>query len=277
MSRFILTTLASLALTGTAFAQVPPTKPFPIGTQVSIARPTDADEVLLRLVGVVCSAQTKLTRNVDGTYDGTITCGSVQIKGKRLALDIGGQVAGNTAGPIVPMSDPTVASGKVTILGIGSNDLFNAQASTIVGKVCNVTKPLKLDARGYYSGELTCGTNRYYFAEVQVAAGAVTVPPGGVTAPPSNFGGPQPGERWRVTDAGDVYPSINTTDCLQWPSPELKRKGGSGYWGQYSPADGDIGVVLGSSKHCDQDVLVVFIQIGAYVVPIGVQGIERVR
>jgi hypothetical protein len=251
-------------------------KVLPVGTKVALARPTDGDEVLLRLVGIRCVAATKLTRNSDGTFDGQVTCGAVTIKAKRLALEVPG-LADNVPSlgeRATPMTDARVERGEVTILGLGPSDLFAARARELVGKVCSVTQPLVRDAQGYYAGELLCGGARYYFAAVSVAAGAVAVP--AEPSPPAPSSGPQVGERWRIVDAGDVYPSINTTDCLVWPNPEAKRKGGEGFWGAaYAPHAGDTGVVLGRARHCNQDLDVIFLQIGAYVVPVGEKGLER--
>jgi len=51
--------------------------------------------------------------------------------------------------------------------------------------------------------------------------------------------------------------------------------GGDNARAQYAPAVGDVGQVVGVARHCDQDIDVVFLQIGAYVVPISAQAIER--
>ena len=56
----------------------------------------------------------------------------------------------------------------------------------------------------------------------------------------------------------------------------LRRIGGEGGWGRFAPANGDVGYVVGVSRHCDQAVDVVLLQVGAYVVPIGIRGVERV-
>ena len=272
-----LTALLVTTLTSAAFAQAPPPlKPMAPGTPVTLGRPTDADEVLLRLVGVQCVAATRLARNADGSFDGGVTCGAVTLKAKRLAIETSEVIGrGVTPGPgdPVPLNDPKVTSGQVTILAIGDGDLFASRAGELVGKVCVVSMPLTRDARGYYAGEVKCGTDRYYFAEVKLAAGAALVRVGGLKS--TVAGGPQVGERWRIRDAGDIYPTINTTDCLVWPTPSMKLKGGDGAWGQYAPAAGDVGQVVGISRHCSQEIDVVFLQIGAFVVPIGVQGIER--
>lgn len=280
MKTLLASTTLSLVLPFVTAAHAQPApapKPVPIGTAVTIATPADNEAVLSRLVGLQCKAATKLVPNKDGTFDGTITCGEITLKGKRLALGNAAPPAPEVPKPPPEMTDARVESGVVTILGIGPSDLFLARAGELVGKVCNVTKPLVRDTKnGFYAGELTCGTNRYYFAQVSVASGAVVIQAGGYAPNPPPDLGPQPGEQWRIVDAGDVYPSINTTDCLAWPNADMKARGGEGAWrGLYTPRAGDIGVVLGKSRHCSQDIDVVFLQVGAYVVPIGARGIVR--
>lgn len=78
----------------------------------------------------------------------------------------------------------------------------------------------------------------------------------------------------RLVDVGQTYSSINTIDCLGWPSDEIKRAAGSGAWNGWSPKNGDRGVAIGRSKHCFQDVTVVFVRIGDYIAPLGTRGLE---
>jgi len=272
-----LVALATAPSPAVAQAPRPLAKTLAVGTQVTLARPTDLDEVLLRLIGVQCKVASKLTRNADGTWDGQLDCGSVSIKGRRLAIDAPGLA---DTGPRPPepthlATEPRIDGGEVTIAAIGPGDLFVKRERELVGKVCRVTKPLTRGARGLYAGELTCGDNRYYFAEVAVAHGAVDVLTMAPSLPSAPAGRPQVGERWRIRDAGDVYPSINTTDCLVWPSPDARARGGESYWGSWAPKSGDMGLVLGVARHCSQEVDVVFLEVGSVVVAIGAQGLER--
>lgn len=79
----------------------------------------------------------------------------------------------------------------------------------------------------------------------------------------------------RVTDIGQTYSSINTIDCLGWPSDEIKKAAGSYSWGTWHPQNGDVGVAIGRSMHCFQkDVTVVIVRIGDRYVPLGLKGIE---
>lgn len=80
---------------------------------------------------------------------------------------------------------------------------------------------------------------------------------------------------FRIVDAGDIYPSINTTDCLAWPSAEVKRRGGEDAWGGYYPRNGDVGTLIGTARHCDSGILVLFLDVQGYYVPIGEQGTEE--
>jgi hypothetical protein len=78
----------------------------------------------------------------------------------------------------------------------------------------------------------------------------------------------------RVTDIGQTYSSINTIDCLGWPSDEIKKVAGSASWGSWHPQNGDLGVAIGRSTHCFQsDVTVVILRIGDYYVPLGTKGL----
>jgi hypothetical protein len=79
----------------------------------------------------------------------------------------------------------------------------------------------------------------------------------------------------RVTDVGQTYSSINTIDCLGWPSDEIKKAAGSYSWGSWHPQNGDVGVAIAKSKHCFQtDVTVVIVRIGERYVPLGLKGIS---
>ncbi len=78
----------------------------------------------------------------------------------------------------------------------------------------------------------------------------------------------------RVVDAGQTYSTINTIDCLGWPSDAIKQAAGLSGWSGWSPKNGDRGVAIGRSKHCFQDVMVIFVRIGEHVVPLGTRGLE---
>lgn len=229
------TLLISLALiatfSGRALAQTPetPLKTIAAGAKVTLGSPTDGDDVLKRLVGVQCVAATKLTRNADGSYNGSVTCGAVTLKSKRFALGDGGPVALILGGNSVPATDAKIASGAVIITGIGAGDLFAARSAELVGKLCSITKTLTRDAQDFYAGELMCGKDRFYFAEVQVSVAVASKLVIGVTGIEGS-GRPYAGERWRISNVGETYTTINSTDCLRWPTPEIRRIGGESGW-----------------------------------------------
>lgn len=84
----------------------------------------------------------------------------------------------------------------------------------------------------------------------------------------------------RVSDAGQLYSTINTIDCLGWPDPETRQAAGLGAWSGWSPKNGDVGVPIGRSIHCFQsDVTVVLVRFGSYLAPLGTRGLvfERGR
>lgn len=78
----------------------------------------------------------------------------------------------------------------------------------------------------------------------------------------------------RLTDVGQTYSSINTIECLGWPSDDIKKAAGSAAWGSWHPQNGDVGVAMARSLHCFQpDVTVVIVKIGERYVPLGVRGL----
>ena len=78
----------------------------------------------------------------------------------------------------------------------------------------------------------------------------------------------------RVTDAGQLYSTINTIDCLAWPSDDVRTASGMGAWAGWAPVLGDIGVPVGRSKHCFQpDVMVVIIRFGTRYAPLNTKGL----
>ncbi len=78
----------------------------------------------------------------------------------------------------------------------------------------------------------------------------------------------------KITSSGQMFDLIHSTDCIPWPSEEAKKLGGKSGWASWVPHDGDRGVAFARSKHCFQDVNVVYVKIDAYYVAIGESGIE---
>jgi hypothetical protein len=78
----------------------------------------------------------------------------------------------------------------------------------------------------------------------------------------------------RIVDVGQTYSTINTIECLGWPSDDIKKAAGQHSWGKFYPANGDAGVAVARSLHCFQkDVTVVIVRVGDNYVPIGTRGL----
>lgn len=82
----------------------------------------------------------------------------------------------------------------------------------------------------------------------------------------------------RITDAGQLYSTINTIDCLGWPDDDTRQAAGLGAWSGWSPKNGDVGVPVARSVHCFQnDVMVVVVRFGTYLAPLGTRGLTFER
>ncbi|MEZ4366011.1 MAG: hypothetical protein R2939_06955 [Kofleriaceae bacterium] len=79
-----------------------------------------------------------------------------------------------------------------------------------------------------------------------------------------------------IVNDGALYSTIDETDCLTWPSAEMKARGGSRSWDRVGlePTDGMRGVLVGESLHCDGDTRVLFVEIAGQIVPIGASGVR---
>ncbi|MBI2388126.1 MAG: hypothetical protein HYV09_00805 [Deltaproteobacteria bacterium] len=97
---------------------------------------------------------------------------------------------------------------------------------------------------------------------------------GGSPKPMSTAGaGTVESGRVRLVDVGQVYATINTSTCLEWPDEEMKKLGGSSSWGGWKPKNGDAGVVLGKATHCTSGKIVLFVRVDNHVVPIAKDGV----
>ena len=54
-----------------------------------------------------------------------------------------------------------------------------------------------------------------------------------------------------IIDLSPVYSGINESHFLTWPSPDMKKLGGSAAWSSFAPKNGDRGIVVGKTVHCD--------------------------
>jgi hypothetical protein len=82
------------------------------------------------------------------------------------------------------------------------------------------------------------------------------------------------GRRASIVDAGEVYSTINETDCLTWPDRETMELAGQAAWGDYYPSEGDTGTVVWTSLHCDSQVPVAVLLVDGNYVCIGLSGLE---
>lgn len=77
-----------------------------------------------------------------------------------------------------------------------------------------------------------------------------------------------------VINAGDVYDLINTTDCIPWPSAEVKAVSGQSAWQSWKPENGDRGVASARARHCFLDRTLVFVKIEGHWVVMGSEGLR---
>jgi len=82
------------------------------------------------------------------------------------------------------------------------------------------------------------------------------------------------GAKVRISDGGQIYDALNTTECVKWPSPAVKKKAGRDGWAGFNPGSGVAGKVLAALAHCDGQTQVVLVEVGAYVVPVTSKGVE---
>ncbi len=83
------------------------------------------------------------------------------------------------------------------------------------------------------------------------------------------------GEKVRISDGGQIYDALNTTKCIQWPTPEIKHRAGRDGWNGWDPDTGIEGEVIAQVAHCDHRTQVVLIEVAGYVVPVTSSGVEK--
>jgi len=81
----------------------------------------------------------------------------------------------------------------------------------------------------------------------------------------------------KITDLGQIYEAINTTECLTWPSSEIKEKGGKNGWGSFYPKKGETGKIVSEMKHCHLEDNVYLLEINQSYVAISSTGIQVVE
>jgi hypothetical protein len=81
------------------------------------------------------------------------------------------------------------------------------------------------------------------------------------------------GAKVKITDGGQIYDALNTTDCVRWPSAAVKKRAGQSGWESFHPDEGLEGIVLVALPHCDHKTQVVLVSVGEYVVPVTSTGV----
>lgn len=84
-------------------------------------------------------------------------------------------------------------------------------------------------------------------------------------------------EKAVIVNIGQIYPTINLTDCLQWPSPEIKQIAGQNGWKDFEPKVGDKGIIIAKLPHCSNPDTVHILKIKNHYVPIGRLGIKIIK
>jgi hypothetical protein len=79
-----------------------------------------------------------------------------------------------------------------------------------------------------------------------------------------------------IVNTGRVYPSINETDALDWPSDEIKRKAGKNAWAAWRPKKGMIGRVIHESWHPSTKEIVYIVEVDGHFAAIGKSGTEQI-
>ena len=87
------------------------------------------------------------------------------------------------------------------------------------------------------------------------------------------------GKLYMIADSGKIYTTINKgRDWLNWPSEKVRLKAGDSGWQGYRPKNGDVGVLIASSRHCSQpNVCVYILKVGRHYVPITGTATEEIR
>ena len=77
------------------------------------------------------------------------------------------------------------------------------------------------------------------------------------------------GKEVKIWHSGGVYNNLNESESFQFPTQEMKQKGGKSGWGEYYPKEGDVGTVVHIFSPKNQRQSIYLIKIGDNYVPIG--------
>lgn len=84
-------------------------------------------------------------------------------------------------------------------------------------------------------------------------------------------------KRFVITDAGQLYSTINNGDCIDWSwaSPTVRNLAGEKGWaGSFYPKNGDEGEVVFEGKHCNSGIKLYVLKIGSYYAVMGENGVR---
>jgi len=90
------------------------------------------------------------------------------------------------------------------------------------------------------------------------------------------------GDIVEIIDRGKIYPNINSTNLITWPTQEIKEKGGYEFWNskRWYPEKGNRGEVIHLTKHGfllkRGEPVIYILKVYGYYVPIGKEGVKLV-
>lgn len=81
-----------------------------------------------------------------------------------------------------------------------------------------------------------------------------------------------------IIDAKEIYSTISYQDCLTWNSITVKEEAKEYKWRQnnYTPKNGDEGIVIHLTSHCDTQKPIAILKIKENYIPIATSGIKRI-
>ncbi|MBD6619037.1 hypothetical protein FNW02_25235 [Komarekiella sp. 'clone 1'] len=81
-----------------------------------------------------------------------------------------------------------------------------------------------------------------------------------------------------ITDAKKIYSTISYQDCLTWNSLTVKEEAKEYKWRQhnYTPTNGDEGIIVHLTSHCDTHKPIAILKVEENYVPIATSGIKRI-
>ncbi len=78
-----------------------------------------------------------------------------------------------------------------------------------------------------------------------------------------------------ISSTDGIYSTINTYDCLDWPSDTVKDAAGENAWGGWAPSVDDIGSVVHVTVNCnDEWDTVLIVDVGGMYLPVSTTAVE---